>query len=116
METWPSAQYLFQKLNFGNSSQKARKSRYQNFLVLSSFTGFIYFIPNILSKIVVFRKDLNPTNSFNYHQRLKLPPKRQTITPYDPISHPASNHLSIMNPKYLVRNWRYERMNYKPTK
>ena len=42
----------FQKLNFGNSSQKRCKSRYQTFLFLSSFTGFLYFIPNILSRIV----------------------------------------------------------------
>ena len=28
VETQPSAQFSFQKLNFGNSSQKARKSRY----------------------------------------------------------------------------------------
>ena len=116
METLPSARYPFQKLNFGNSSHKTRKSRYQNFLVLSSFTGFIYFIPNILSKTVVFRKDLNPTNSFNYHQRLKLPPKGQPITPCDLISLLASNHLSITNRKHLVRNWRYAQMNYKPTK
>ena len=33
---------LFQKLNFGNSSQKTRKSRYQTFLNLSSFTGFLW--------------------------------------------------------------------------
>ena len=43
----------FQKLNFGNNSQKTRKSRYQIFLDLSSFTGFIYFVPNILPRIVV---------------------------------------------------------------
>ena len=38
--------------NFGSSSQKTRKSRYQTFLVLSSFTGFLYFAPNILPRIV----------------------------------------------------------------
>ena len=32
VETLPSAQSPFQKLNFGNSSQKTRKSRYQIFL------------------------------------------------------------------------------------
>ena len=40
------------KLNFGSSSQKTLKSRYQTFLVLSSFTGFVYFVPNILPRIV----------------------------------------------------------------
>ena len=36
-----------------NSSQKTRKIKYQAFLVLSSFTGFLYFVSNILSGIVV---------------------------------------------------------------
>ena len=59
MET--SAQSPFQKLSFGSSSQKARKSRYQTFLVLSSFTGFLSFVPNILPSIVdksCFQHDL----------------------------------------------------------
>ena len=43
----------FQKSNFGNGSQKTRKSRYKTFLVLFSFTGFLYFVPNILPRIVV---------------------------------------------------------------
>ena len=44
----PSAQSPFQKLNFGSSSQKTCKSRYQTFLVLSNFTGFLYFVLNVL--------------------------------------------------------------------
>ena len=52
VETQPSAQSSFQKLNFGSSSQKTRKSRYQTFLVLSSFTGFLGFVRNILHRIV----------------------------------------------------------------
>ena len=31
---------------------KIRRSRYQNFLVLSNFTGFLYFVQNIFSGIV----------------------------------------------------------------
>ena len=46
------AQSPFQKLNFGSNSQKTRKSRYQTFLVLSSFTGFLYFVPDILPRTV----------------------------------------------------------------
>ena len=53
METKPSAQLPFKKLNFGKSSPKVRKNRYQIFLVLSSFTGFLYFLPIILSVIAV---------------------------------------------------------------
>ena len=52
VETYSSTQSPFQKLNLGNSSRKTRKSRYQTFLDLSSFTGFLYFVPNILSRIV----------------------------------------------------------------
>ena len=52
VETEPSTQSPFQKLDFGNSSQKTRKIRYQTFLFLSGFTGFLYFVPNILPRIV----------------------------------------------------------------
>ena len=59
----PNAQSPFQKLNFGYSGQKnptktktktkkTRKSRYQSFLVLSYFAGFLYFAPNIWSGMV----------------------------------------------------------------
>ena len=41
-----------QKLSFGSSSQKTRKSRYQTFLVMSRFTGFLYSVPNTLPRIV----------------------------------------------------------------
>ena len=51
METNISPQSPFHKLNFGNSSPKTRKSIYQTFLDLSIFTGFLYFVPNILSRI-----------------------------------------------------------------
>ena len=47
VETLPSAQSPFYKLNFNNGGQKVCKSRYYSFLVLFSFTGFFYFIPNI---------------------------------------------------------------------
>ena len=52
METPPSVQSSFQKLNFDNDCQKMRKIREQIFEALSSFTGFLYFAPNILSRIV----------------------------------------------------------------
>ena len=52
----------------GNSSQKTRKSRYQTFLVLSSFTGFLYFVANILSEIVV----PSQTPSRNSHWRCSV--------------------------------------------
>ena len=49
-----SSQSPFQKLNFGSGSQNASKRRYEPFLVLSSFTGFLYFVSNILPRIVAF--------------------------------------------------------------
>ena len=66
-ETEPSAQSPLHKLNFGSSSQKTRKSRYQNFLALSSFTGFIYPVPNTLLRIVGWECNWEThKNSFAY--------------------------------------------------
>ena len=53
VETQASAQPSFQKLNMDNSCQKTPKIRYYYiFEVLSNFTVFLYFEPNILSRIV----------------------------------------------------------------
>ena len=52
MNTEPGAQSPFQKSNFRNGGQNLRKSRSQSFLVLSNFTLFLYFVPNILSRMV----------------------------------------------------------------
>ena len=62
METESSTQSPFQKLNLGNSSQKTHKIRYQNFLVLFTFTGFFYVVPNVLTR---FGDTLNSW----FHQR-----------------------------------------------
>ena len=61
VETYPNAQSPFQKLNFGSSSQKTCKGRYQTFFVLSSFTGFLCSVPNILRRIVWGNKFLELT-------------------------------------------------------
>ena len=54
VETQPSVQSPFQKLNFGDSNQKTRKSRYKAFLFLSSFIGFLYlsqiFCPGVFEQ------------------------------------------------------------------
>ena len=52
VETQPSAQSSIQKLNVDNSCEKTRKIRYYIFEVLSNFTVFLYFLPNILARIV----------------------------------------------------------------
>ena len=72
--------YSSQKLNFENSSQKTRKSRYKTFLVLSNFTEFLYFLQNILSRIVWANSVLVLSQSsllqtlifwhFGYHQSI----------------------------------------------
>ena len=41
-----------EKLNPVNSNQKTRKTRYQTFPALSSFTGPLHFFPNTLPRIV----------------------------------------------------------------
>ena len=61
----PSSQSLFLKLNFGNSSKKRRNKRYQTFLDLSNFTEFLYFVPNVLSRIVGSKKWLDPLIEIN---------------------------------------------------
>ena len=53
LKTQPSAQFHFQKWNFNTSGQKLRKSRYQSFLILPSFAWLLYYLPNILSGIIV---------------------------------------------------------------
>ena len=53
VETFPSAQSPFHKLNFNDSRQKLHKRSYQRFLTLHNFTGFLYLDPNILSGIIV---------------------------------------------------------------
>ena len=58
VETEPSAHFPFKKLNFGTSSQKTDKSRYQTCLILFTFTGFLYFVPNIFPMIVWANKFL----------------------------------------------------------
>ena len=44
------------EIKFGNSSQKVLTNRYQTFLVFSSFSGFLYFVPNILFEIAAPRR------------------------------------------------------------
>ena len=53
LNTQPSAQFHLQKWNFNTSGQKLRKSRYQSFLILPSFAWLLYYLPNILSGIIV---------------------------------------------------------------
>ena len=64
MGTQPSVQSPFQKSKFCNSSHKVRKSRNQTLLLLSNITGFLYFIPNISSRIAGEPK-VNQFPSFN---------------------------------------------------
>ena len=50
---WP---VFFHKLNVDNSCQKTRKIRYYVFQVLPNFVVFLYFAPNILSRILDLKK------------------------------------------------------------
>ena len=52
LKTQSRAQSTFQKLNIANSCQKSHKIRYYIFEVLSNFTVFLSFVPNILARIV----------------------------------------------------------------
>ena len=52
VQTQPNAQSSFQKLNVDHSCQKTCKIRYYIFEVLPNFIVSLYFVPNILSRIV----------------------------------------------------------------
>lgn len=52
MEAKLSVQFPSQNQTLEIAAKKTRKSRYQSNPVLSNFIGFIYFVPNMLSKIV----------------------------------------------------------------
>ena len=52
----PIAQSSFPKLNVDNTCQNARKIRWYIFEVLPNFIVSLYFVPNILSRIVVAYK------------------------------------------------------------
>ena len=54
LETQPSAQSPFQKLNVDNNCQTTRKIRYYIFEVLSNFAVFLKFVPNILARTVIY--------------------------------------------------------------
>ena len=73
VETHPSAQSSFQKLNVDNSCQKTSKIRHQIFEVLSNFSVIFYLVPNILSRIVECNgKDVLPARcSVSLKKRLQ---------------------------------------------
>ena len=52
VDTQPSAPSSLKKFDFGNTSYKTSKNRYQTFLFLACFTEILHFVPNILSGIV----------------------------------------------------------------
>ena len=58
VEMQPSAQSTFRSLNVDNSCQKTRKIRCYIFEVLSNFTVFVWFVPNILARITVVQYDV----------------------------------------------------------
>ena len=62
VETQASAQSPLQKLNFENSCQQTGKIRSQLFEVLSNFTGFLYFVPNIFPRIVASDFEVSDTS------------------------------------------------------
>ena len=61
-----NAQSSFQKLNVDNSCQKTRKIRYYIFEVLPNFIVSLYFVPNILSRIVEMFHFILALNCFSF--------------------------------------------------
>ena len=94
VKTHANAQSSFRKLNFSNSSQKARKSRYETFLFWSSFTTFRYFVPNILPthtsihlKPPPLARNPRKICSHTTHATHLSTPPTQTRQPRDPRQH-----------------------------
>ena len=56
VETQPSAKSSFPTLNVDNSCHKTRKIRYYIVKVLSNITVLLYFVPDILARIVLGNK------------------------------------------------------------
>ena len=71
VQTQPNSQSSFQKLNVDNSCQKTRKIRYYIFEVLPNFIVSLYFVPNILSRIVDIEKAFNSVNHLFLIKALK---------------------------------------------
>ena len=59
VETKASVHFLFKKSDFGNSNQKSSKNGYQTFIFPCNIAGFMYFVPNILSRIVNNKRSLS---------------------------------------------------------
>ena len=99
VDTSPSAKSLFQKLNIGSSSQKTRKSRYQTFLVLSSFTGFLYFVRNVLPRVMGWLKS---------HQKLRKMLGKRLAERISGIQNSSSSYLKFCWTKTYCAKSYYE--------
>ena len=53
VNSWPSAESPLR--NSDLNSKNLRRSRYQSFLVMRNFTGFLYLVPNISFRVPVFQ-------------------------------------------------------------
>ena len=67
MEAKLSVQFPSQNYILEIAAKKTRKSRYQSNPVLSNFIGFIYFVPNMLSKIVEELVDTEVKKFIEWH-------------------------------------------------
>ena len=97
VETQPSAQSSFQKLNVDNSCQKTCKIIYYIFEVLSNFTVFLYFLPNILSRILVKEQSYLSTLKITLYQITLFFCKRHT-----PPLRMKSNGVTVLKGKYFT--------------
>ena len=66
MQTWPSTQFFFKKWNFGNSSQKVRKIRSQNFLVGSNLPDLFTLFQVVGAGLKMLADNLVFMGNMNY--------------------------------------------------
>ena len=103
MDIQPRAQHPFKKFDFGNSSQKTRKCKYQTFFSLSNINGFIYFVPNTLSMNVgrpISYFDLTPLPLLDFPVKLLSIFSHRIQTTCFFQTHQFSRHESGTQPVY----------------
>ena len=103
VETQPSGQSLFQKLNADNGCQKTRKIRYHFFEALLNFVIFLYFVPNNLPRIVILIICL--AIIINYYHLVWIHEKNRD---HYSANQPASDYMSTsVSRPYKVIQYHY---------
>ena len=92
---------LFQKLNFGKDSQMVPKSKYQNFLVLSNFTGFLQYVWDVMFGTPWANKNL----LINQFSRLQTVVENAELEVFHQCSKDTSSKVTRSVTYHLPKKW-----------